>query len=242
MWLTETNSVCDGGSNNLTNAYGNTPWLLNQLGAAGLRGVSMMGQQTLIGGDYGLLSGVGSRAQDPGWVANVTARPNFFANLLHRRLIGTKLLAVTLAPGTHARASRVGPPAAAPPPPQTNTTAVFAYCAANQTQPGAVAVVLINFGVEAARYELGLDGPLEVYGLLGTGSALPEPPTPEDILALVTSPSVYLNGVGPLSVGSGLSPRVLPAGTAVGVPALGVAIVVAPQARAPACAAESSAK
>ena len=49
-----------------------------------------MAQQTLIGEDYGLLAGAGDRAQNAsgeGWEAAVTARPNFFANLLHRTLI-----------------------------------------------------------------------------------------------------------------------------------------------------------
>jgi hypothetical protein len=56
----------------------------------------MMGQQTLIGEDYGLLSGVGDRSQDVGWVANVTARPNYFATLLHRRFVGDRVLNATI--------------------------------------------------------------------------------------------------------------------------------------------------
>jgi hypothetical protein len=46
-----------------------------------------MAQQTLVGNDYGLLSGVGDRVQATGWEEHLTARPNFFANLLHRTLI-----------------------------------------------------------------------------------------------------------------------------------------------------------
>ena len=48
-----------------------------------------MAQQTLIGNDYGLLSGPGDKQQNAtqGWEQAVSARPNFFANLLHRTLV-----------------------------------------------------------------------------------------------------------------------------------------------------------
>ena len=32
LWLSETNSICEGGVANLSNTYANTPWLVNQLG------------------------------------------------------------------------------------------------------------------------------------------------------------------------------------------------------------------
>ena len=32
IWITETNSVCEGGVDGLSNTYANVPWLLNQLG------------------------------------------------------------------------------------------------------------------------------------------------------------------------------------------------------------------
>jgi len=32
IWITETNSVCEGGVDGLTNTYANVLWLLNQLG------------------------------------------------------------------------------------------------------------------------------------------------------------------------------------------------------------------
>ena len=54
-----------------------------------------MAQQTLIGEDYGLLSGPGDRAQLPGWWQNVTPRPNFYANLLYLKTVGDGVLAVS---------------------------------------------------------------------------------------------------------------------------------------------------
>ena len=67
-----------GGVAELSNTYANTPWLLNQLGEVASAGIAVMAHQTLIGNDYGLLSGPGDRIQDPAgaWVRNVTARPN----------------------------------------------------------------------------------------------------------------------------------------------------------------------
>lgn len=53
-----------------------------------------MAQQTLVGEDYGLLSGAGDRTQDPGagWMSNLTARPNFYALYLHQRLVGDAIV------------------------------------------------------------------------------------------------------------------------------------------------------
>ena len=68
IWLSETNSICSGGVNNISNTWANTLWLVNQLGVVARAGIPMMAQQTLIGGDYGLLAGVGGRAQRGGWV------------------------------------------------------------------------------------------------------------------------------------------------------------------------------
>lgn len=95
IWLSETNSICSGGVNNISNTWANTLWLVNQLGVVARAGIPMMAQQTLIGEDYGLLAGVGDRAQRGGWVQNVTARPNFYATLLHRQLCGSKVLSST---------------------------------------------------------------------------------------------------------------------------------------------------
>ena len=67
IWLSETNSICSGGVNNISNTWANTLWLVNQLGVVARAGIPMMAQQTLIGGDYGLLAGVGDRAQRGGW-------------------------------------------------------------------------------------------------------------------------------------------------------------------------------
>ena len=77
IWLSETNSICSGGVAKLSNTYANTPWLLNQLGHVASAGIPVMAHQTLIGEDYGLISGVGDRAQiGEGWMTNLTARPN----------------------------------------------------------------------------------------------------------------------------------------------------------------------
>jgi hypothetical protein len=143
VWLSESNSICSGGVDGLSNTYANTPWLLNQLGQLSRAGVAVMAQQTLIGEDYGLLSGRGDRTQDPrgGWLAGVTARPNFFALYLHERLVGDTMLHTTAA-DTHAGSTRV------------QDTAAYAYCAASRSslEPrGGVTMVLINFATDGPR-------------------------------------------------------------------------------------------
>ena len=117
IWLSETNSICSGGVANLSNTYANTPWLFNQLGLLARMGVPVMAQQTLIGSDYGLLSGHGDRLQNASlqWEAQVTARPNFFANILHRRL--------TAAPGSDSMMTVLNASI------DSESAAVYAYCA-----------------------------------------------------------------------------------------------------------------
>lgn len=113
---------------------------------------------------YGLLAGPGDRAQLPGWEANLTARPNFFANLLHKRFVGAKVLNATLSPGP--RSKGTGAEA---------TTAVYAYCAADGAAAaaagggggGAVALVLLNFGRAGVSFDLGSLGATSVYALYG---------------------------------------------------------------------------
>ena len=240
LWLSESNSICNGGVANLSNTYANTPWLFNQLGLLAAAGVPVMAQQTLIGNDYGLLSGPGDRAQNSteGWETDVTARPNLFANLLHRTLIAP-------APGEEGGVTTVLNVSV-----DSETAVAYAYCAgawAKAKAAGAAVVVLINLDensvtfklpTPSASYPLSTVGgevaasaaQLSVWSLYGQSKPLPPSPTPEEVEGLITSSSVYLNGAAtPLSVGAGMEPMVLAAGTnSVEVSGLGVAMVLVP--------------
>jgi hypothetical protein len=233
LWLSESNSICEGGVANLSNTYANTPWLLNQLGLLAAAGVPVMAQQTLIGSDYGLLSGPGDRTQNAtaGWEAGVTARPNLFANLLHRTLI---------APAAGGLITVLNASV------ECETAAAYAYCAgpgAKAAAAGAVVMVLINldetqpamFKIEPTSTVAAAGSTmmqLSVWSLNGASQPLPPNPSPKQVEDLITSPAVFLNGNRtPLSVegvvASGMAPSVLAAGTdSVEVPGLGVAFVL----------------
>ena len=241
IWLSESNSICDGGVTNLSNTWANVPWLFSQLGQLAAAGVPVMAQQTLIGSDYGLLSGPGDRTQNAteGWESAVTARPNLFANLLHRTLIAP---AATGSGGamTVLKASV-----------NSETAAAYAYCAgpgAKAVAGGAAVVVLINLDeAQPVTFKLPLHVPtqaasaaaaLSVWSLYGQSTPLPPNPSPEQVEALITSPRVHLNGAeAPLAITADeMAPRVLAAGTdSVEVPGLGVAMVLVPGVAAAVC-------
>ena len=50
-WLTEENSVCDGGASGVSDRWANAPFLLNALGRAALAGVPVVATQELVGVD-----------------------------------------------------------------------------------------------------------------------------------------------------------------------------------------------
>jgi len=215
VWLSEINSICDGGAANLSNTYANVPWLLNQLGQLGESGLQTMAQQTLLGNDYGLLAGGADRAQLPGWQRNLSARPNFFASLLHRKFAGDRVLKASVAGG--------------------GTAAMYAYCSGGG---GGVAVVLLHFGRAGAEFALSLGSSMQRYSLYGLPKTRRQMGAPSDteVLELIASPRAYLNDDEvPLSV-KGLWLR----GAAVvarnvALPGLGVTIVLAAHAKAAAC-------
>ena len=276
IWLSETNSICSGGVAQLSNTYANTPWLLNQLGRVASAGIPVMAHQTLIGEDYGLISGAGDRTQaGEGWMKNLSARPNvsqeklplsplpppplcieqrescsdlltnvlplqqLFVMALHQRLVSGATLRVS---GNE----------------HSSDTAGFAYCTApSALQPrGAVTVVLVNFRTDGRDFQIGSAGDLGgalVYSLLGEPEArVSATPSPQDILQLIESPVIFLNGADqalsvadleadPSGQRQSLRPRVVERAEGsqavnVSLPPLGVAFVVLPNASAPACA------
>jgi hypothetical protein len=140
LWLTETGEAACGGD----------PWAstfidsfryLNQLGTLAKQNVQTVIHNTLAASDYALLN------ED-----TYTPRPNYWAALLWRRLMGTKVL-------------DADPKAASSGTPSTPGLYLYAHCLRNQ--PGGVAILAINASrtesreiklpVAAERYTLSSD-------------------------------------------------------------------------------------
>jgi hypothetical protein len=255
MWLSESNSICSGGVDGLSNTYSNSLWLLNQFGQVAAGGVQVMAQQTLVGEDYGLLSGAGDRTQAAGWLNNITARPNYFISMLHQKLTGDVVFNTSIAAAVCGAEGRVLPAAAAVETSNSSSSNArsYAYCAGpNAGAPaGAITVVLINFDEHpnqftfaisaassggsrngSARKAKAATGQLLVYALLGLPKPFPAAaPSPEEIISMVTSPSVYLNGAtAPLQPGDNLDPIHVGPSESVSLSGLGAALVVWPDA------------
>ncbi len=128
IWNTETaGAACSGAPWSAT--FIDSFRYVDQLGRLARQGASAVFHQTLVGGNYGLL--------DPETFA---PRPNYWAALLWRRTMGSKVLdAGPLQPGLH----------------------LYAHCAAGR--PGAVTVAAINTRTEPMTLDLG--GPTQTYAL-----------------------------------------------------------------------------
>ena len=133
----------------------------------------------------------------------------------------------------------------------------FAYCAEPATNPaaaaaavggGGVTLVLVNFDVNGSKTveigKAGLNvGGAELFSLFGLRAPLPPRPAPADIIRLVTSTDIYLNGASaPLRVSAsgGVGIKGASVGGTVALPGLGVAFVSLPNANATACVSVSN--
>jgi heparanase len=157
IWLTETGEAACGGDLWAAGFIDSFRYL-DQLARLAKRGVQVVAHNTLAASDYALIDG-----------DSLQPRPNYWAALLWRRLMGTTVLDGGVSPvaGVH----------------------LYAHCL--RGQPGGVAVLAINadgqadhdlaVATEAARYTLAaedlLGGKVELNGRelkLGAGDALPE--------------------------------------------------------------------
>lgn len=84
LWLGETGGAQCGGEPGVSDRYASSLWWLDQLGMAARSGQPVVVRQTLVGADYGLL--------DP---TTLRPRPDYWASLLWKRLMGTRVLEVT---------------------------------------------------------------------------------------------------------------------------------------------------
>ncbi|MGA3161581.1 MAG: hypothetical protein ABSC77_10215 [Terracidiphilus sp.] len=157
IWLTETAQAACGGDR-WASTFLDSFRYLNQLGALAKRGVQVHMHNTLASSDYGLLD-----------ESTYQPRPNYWAALLWRKLMGTVVLDAGTSPASNLH--------------------VYAHCLRNH--PGGVAVLFINadqaktqtieIPVKSERYTLTAtelqDTRVQLNGMelqLGAEDALPE--------------------------------------------------------------------
>ena len=117
MWLTETGETACGG-NPWASSFIDSFRYLNQLGLLATRGVQVVAHNTLSASDYALID-----------EETLTPRPNYWAALLWRRLMGRTVLDAGSAP------------------PQ----GVYLYAHCMRDQPGGVTLLAINANREASH-------------------------------------------------------------------------------------------
>jgi heparanase 1 len=110
LWLTETGETACGG-NPWSSTFVDSFRYLNQLGSLAKRGVHVVAHNTLAASDYALID-----------ETTLTPRPNYWAALLWRRMMGTTVLDAGASPDTNLH--------------------VYAHCL--REHPGGVAMLVIN--------------------------------------------------------------------------------------------------
>ena len=173
MWLTETAETACGG-NPWASTFLDTFRYLDQLGRLAKAGVQMVAHNTLAASDYGLLD-----------EKTLRPRPNYWAALLWRRLMGTIVLDAGVHQGMH----------------------LYAHC--RRGVRGAVTLLAINtdrttaatlrLPVTSERYTLSADD-LQSAGVKLNGTALELGPNDElPRFAAVTSPPGSVE-IGPATI------------------------------------------
>jgi hypothetical protein len=136
IWLTETGGQSCGGQVGVADRFANTFWSLNTLARLARRGHQVVVRQTLSGSTYGLVDEI-----------SLAPRPDYWAMLLWRRLMGTRVLQVPARAGAE-------------------TARVYAHCQRGG-RAGAVTVLVLNLDedepFDLVLSDLGLTPPAEVY-------------------------------------------------------------------------------
>jgi heparanase 1 len=108
VWMSETGGAQCGGEPGVSDRFASSLWWMDELGLLARRGQPVVVRQTLVGSNYGLLD-----------EATLDARPDYFASLLFKRLMGRVVLDVHRREGSdpylrvyaHCTAERAGKPA-----------------------------------------------------------------------------------------------------------------------------------
>ncbi|MCC6159744.1 MAG: hypothetical protein IT350_16950 [Deltaproteobacteria bacterium] len=122
VWLGETGNAQCGGEPGISDRFAGTLWWLDELGLAARTGQRVVVRQTLSGSDYGMIDD-----------ATLRPRPDYFASVLWKRLMGETVLDARRESGD-------------------GLVRVYAHCA----KGGGVAAVAIN--LDAAPRKLNFEG------------------------------------------------------------------------------------
>jgi heparanase 1 len=125
IWLDETSNAQCGGAPGISDRFVSSLWWLDELGKMARRGTPVVIRQSLTGADYGLIS---EPSLDP--------RPDYFASVLWRKLMGARALAASTKSLPNLR--------------------LYAQCASADFPAGAVTVLAINLDATATP-ELAFD-------------------------------------------------------------------------------------
>lgn len=200
LWLGETGNAQCGGEPGVSDRFASTLWWLDELGAAARRGQSVVVRQTLAGSHYGMLD---DETLEP--------RPDYYASVLHKRLMGTRVLSVKQAEA------------------KNPYLRLYAHCTAERSRkaPGSVTLLVVNVDSDHAAVVHGADA-------LGSEAHVYELGAPS-----LDSTTLELNGKPLRTHAGGLPPlepsaRVLSDDT-LRFPPLSASFVVFPDANANAC-------
>jgi len=206
VWADETGPAGNAYLPGRSLGYAYAPWFVDQLGLFATLGVRRMMRQTLAGGYYALVD----------WNSTLwEPRPDYYAAVLHKRLVGTGVLSA----------------AARPQPGPVNGTLLRAYaqCAREDRQTGAsgrgrVVWTVINLS-EDAPWSVTVPGAAEAWVLRPTGGN-------------ITSMTAQLNGNTLLVNADGDLPPMEPVAVTsdrLALPPLGIAFVRTRDGTAAAC-------
>jgi heparanase len=171
MWLGETGSAQCGGEPGFSDRFASSFWWLDELGTMARQGQSVVIRQSLVGGDYALID-----------LATMRPRPDYWATVLWRRLMGSRVLVVA-----HDEPTR--------------PLRVFAHCTAG-SPVGSVSVLLINLHDRQTTEVVlpNFSGPVELYRLTASSNGAEEVMLGTEALRLHTQgelPELKPNVVNP---------------------------------------------
>ena len=202
VWLTETNSAYKNQPNG-SNAFLNLYWYATSLGQYAAAGLTIHNYFTLTQGRLAML-GCGL---DVGMCAEDKLRPNptYFLAVLHKRLVGTRVLAVSTSD-------------------ESGSPLVFAHCA--RARAGGVVLMVVNPAQSKVMLSVGL-GPFEQYSLTAPAGNVNSSSLQLNGRVLVLAPSTHK--LPPMD------PAIHDSTGAVLVPAKSVGFAVFPKANLKAC-------
>ena len=208
LWVGEAGGCYNSGRPNVTDAFGSAFWWLDNMAIEAAHHHAQYCRQTLAGGSYSLLATKDGRV--------TAANPDYFAARLWRKLMGKRVLSVTLQ--------------SAP-----KTLRAYAHCS-DSAGSGGVTVLVLNLDTArhaaAATVQVSLTGDRYEYHMMAETTATRS----MSALEKRRSRRVALNGAALTHVGAPLDQsRTVRSGTPLVVEPVSYAFVVFPGANAAAC-------